>query len=218
MLTRALARRSAVISSPNLGVFAVTAAAFEPRRGHVIYSGVLAVTAVVTAVVSRPGPSVGLPGDLRGEHLKLADRPVRKVTWEAAATRSVPALPRPVPLPATGNLSSSRASRPERRVARGPSTGSGAPALPFSMRKPLQRARNRRRGTAPAVSREAVSEHIEIRLCVVAAETCLRRINARLPGIICRRLQITAVRRGLRVLDVPQFRHADPVIWHTVFP
>jgi hypothetical protein len=33
-------------------------------------------------------------------------------------------------------------------------------------------------------------------LCVLAAETCLRRRNGRLPGIICRRLQITAVRRG----------------------
>ena len=38
-----------VISSPNWGVFAVTAAAPGPRRGHVIYSGVLAVAAV-TAV------------------------------------------------------------------------------------------------------------------------------------------------------------------------
>jgi hypothetical protein len=29
-----------------------------------------------------------------------------------------------------------------------------------------------------------------------AAATCLRRRNTLLPGIICRRLQITAVRRG----------------------
>ena len=28
-------------------------------------------------------PSAGLPGDLRSEHLKLPDRPLRKVTWEA---------------------------------------------------------------------------------------------------------------------------------------
>jgi hypothetical protein len=48
-------------------------------------------------------------------------------------------------------------------------------------------------GTAPAVSREAVSERRESLVCVVAAETYLRRRNARLPGIICRRLQITAV-------------------------
>ena len=54
-----------IISSLNLGVFAVTAAAPGLRRGHVIYSGVLAVAAVVTAVVSGRGPSVSLSGDLR---------------------------------------------------------------------------------------------------------------------------------------------------------
>ena len=47
-------------------------------------------------------------------------------------------------------------------------------------------------GTAPAVSREAVSERMGSLVCVVAAETCLRRRNACLPGITCRRLQITA--------------------------
>jgi hypothetical protein len=42
----AAARRaiSAVISSPNLGVSAVTDAGLGSRRGHVIYSGVYAVT------------------------------------------------------------------------------------------------------------------------------------------------------------------------------
>src|SRR5579859_405379 len=43
-------------------------------------------------------------------------------------------------------------------------------------------------GTAPAVSRETVSVHVENLVHVVAAETCLRRRDARLPGIICRRL------------------------------
>jgi len=37
-----------------------------------------------------------------------------------------------------------------------------------------------------------------ILVCVVAAETCLRRKNGRLPGIICKRLQITADLRGER--------------------
>jgi hypothetical protein len=45
------ARRAAVISSPDLGVFAVTAAGPEPRRGHVICSGVFAVAAVTAADV-----------------------------------------------------------------------------------------------------------------------------------------------------------------------
>jgi hypothetical protein len=48
-------------------------------------------------------------------------------------------------------------------------------------------------------------------VCVVAAVTCLRRRNARLPGIICRRLKITAIRRvaeagPVRELDVPERR------------
>ena len=55
------ARRTAVISSPFSGVFAVNAAAPGRRRGHVIYSGVSAVAAVATAVVLRPGPSADLP-------------------------------------------------------------------------------------------------------------------------------------------------------------
>ena len=41
-----------VISSPFLGVFAVTAAGPGPRRGHVIYSGVLAAAAVTAVGVS----------------------------------------------------------------------------------------------------------------------------------------------------------------------
>ena len=47
----ASARVAAVISSPNLGVFAVTAAGPRLRRGHVIYSDVSAVAAVAAAVV-----------------------------------------------------------------------------------------------------------------------------------------------------------------------
>jgi hypothetical protein len=47
-----LAARTAVISSPNLGVFAVTAAGPGLRRGHVICSGVIAVAAVAAAGVS----------------------------------------------------------------------------------------------------------------------------------------------------------------------
>jgi hypothetical protein len=59
------ARGAAVISSPDLGVFAVTAAGPGSRRGHVICSGVLAVAAVAAAGISCPGPSAALPGDLR---------------------------------------------------------------------------------------------------------------------------------------------------------
>ena len=40
-----------VISSPNLGVFAVIAAGPGLRRGHVIYSGVSAVGAVAAVVI-----------------------------------------------------------------------------------------------------------------------------------------------------------------------
>ena len=47
----AAARVTAVISSPFLGAFAVTAAGPGLRRGHVIYSGVSAVAAVAAAVV-----------------------------------------------------------------------------------------------------------------------------------------------------------------------
>src|ERR1700704_2836597 len=66
----------------------------------------------------------------------------------------------------------------------------------FSLKKSLERTTDRRPGTAPAVSGEAVSVHLELLVCVVAAETCLRRRNPRLPGIIARRLQITAVLDG----------------------
>ena len=47
--------QSRSISSPNLGVFAVTAADPGPRLGHIIYSGVFAVAAVTAAgVISGP--------------------------------------------------------------------------------------------------------------------------------------------------------------------
>ena len=39
---------TAVISSPFLGVFAVIAGRSEPRRGHVIYSGVSAALEVMS--------------------------------------------------------------------------------------------------------------------------------------------------------------------------
>ena len=122
-------------------------------------------------------PSAGLPGDLRSEHLKLPDRPLRKVTWEAAATRQVPALPRPVPLPAATDPRSSRASRPERRAARGPSTGSGAPALPVQHEEIVTESNRPSGETCSARSRQALSVHTEA-LCalsrrrhVYAAET-----------------------------------------------
>src|SRR6516162_7957569 len=87
------------------------------------------------------------------------------------------------------------ASRPERRASRGPSTGSGAPALPVQHEEIVTESNRPSSENCGARSREAVSVHTESLVYVVAAETCLRRRNARLPGIICRRLQITAVRR-----------------------
>jgi hypothetical protein len=59
---------AAVISSPDLDVFAVTAAGPGLRRGHGIYSGVFAVVAVRAAVVSWCFPSLRLarPFGLRG--------------------------------------------------------------------------------------------------------------------------------------------------------
>src|SRR6516164_10393579 len=89
------------------------------------------------------------------------------------------------------------ASRPERRAARGPSTGSGAPALPVQHQEIVTESNEPSRGTVPAVSREAVSERMESLVGVVAAKTCLRRKNVRLPGITCGRLQITADMGGV---------------------
>jgi hypothetical protein len=95
-------------------------------------------------------------------------------------------------LPATADLRPPRASRPERRAARGPSTGSGAPGLHGQSEEIVTESSEPPPGIAVAVSRETVSVHLEHLVCVVAAETCLRRRNAHLPGITCRRLQITA--------------------------
>ena len=66
------ARSPAVISSPNWGVFAVTAAGPGLRRGHVIYSGVFAVAAVTAAAVPclvhslacPAGSAEGIPSSL----------------------------------------------------------------------------------------------------------------------------------------------------------
>src|SRR5215472_5963632 len=63
--TWASARVAAVISTPDLGVFAVSAAGSGLRRGHVIYSGVFAVAAVRGAVASCSCPSFGLLDDFR---------------------------------------------------------------------------------------------------------------------------------------------------------
>jgi hypothetical protein len=86
------------------------------------------------------------------------------------------------------------ASRPERRAARGSSTGSGAAAPHVQQEEIVTESNEPSSGTAPAVSRETLSVHVEGLVRVVAAETCLRRRNARLPGIIFRRLKITADR------------------------
>lgn len=80
---------------------------------------------------------------------------------------------------------------PARRAACGPSTGSGAAAAPFQhvgtgygkQQTVRDRGRSARRA-CPCASCELARD--------AAAATCLRRRNTRLPGIICRRLQITA--------------------------
>ena len=69
----------------------------------------------------------------------------------------------------------SEASRPERRAASGPSTGSGAAALPVQHQEVVTESNEPSRGTVPAGSWEAVSERMESLVGVVAAETCLRR-------------------------------------------
>src|SRR5215475_13296180 len=66
--------------------------------------------------------------------------------------------------------------RPEHRKRRA-STAPSASGIVTESNEPS-------RGTAPAVSREAVSERMESLVGIVAAETCLRRRNAHLPGII----------------------------------
>src|SRR6266568_4873307 len=68
------ARVPAVISSRDLGVFAVNAAGPGLRRGHVIYSGVLAVAAVAAVVVSWRWPSFGLLDGFGRERLEFADQ------------------------------------------------------------------------------------------------------------------------------------------------
>ena len=70
-------------------------------------------------------------------------------------------------------------------AARGPSTGSGARALPVQHQEIVTESNEPSRVTVPAVSREAVSERMESFVGVVAAETCPRRKNVRLPGITC---------------------------------
>ena len=84
------AQVAAVISSPILGVFAVTAAGPGLRRGHVIYSGVFAVAAVTAAGVpclvhslACPGEFCwGVPGSL------ISSRPVRGAAGHRMAVRS----------------------------------------------------------------------------------------------------------------------------------
>ena len=83
-------------------------------------------------------------------------------------------------------------SRPERRAARGPGTGSGAPALPVQHQEIVTKSNEPSRVTVTGRQREAVSERMESFVGVVAAETCPRRKNVRLPGITYGRLQITA--------------------------
>ena len=84
---------------------------------------------------------------------------------------------------------------PARRAAGGPSAGSGAAVTP------LQHT-----GTATE-SNEAGIRTRGWRLGWDApAETCLRRRNVRLPGIICRRLQITAVMSGSVSTNYPHSR------------
>jgi hypothetical protein len=74
---------TAVISSPDLGVFAVTAAAPGLRRGHIICSGVLAVAAVTAVGVSCPGPARWL---VRRVRLKAS-----RAHWSALRRRLIAA-------------------------------------------------------------------------------------------------------------------------------
>ena len=73
---------------------------------------------------------------------------------------------------------------PERRAVCGPSTGSGAAAVPF-----------RHTGTATGSNEAGVPTRGRRLARDATAVTCLRRRNVRPPGIICKRLKITAVRR-----------------------
>src|SRR5215468_8005418 len=90
------------------------------------------------------------------------------------------------------------ASRPERRAARGPSTGSGAAAPPVQHQEVVTESNEPSRGTVPAVSWEAVSERMESLVGVCRGGDMSTPRNVRLPGITCGRLQITAVLHGCR--------------------
>jgi hypothetical protein len=86
---------------------------------------------------------------------------------------------------------------PASRAARGPSTGSGAAAEPFQHTRTATKSNEARVGTrGPRLARDA------------PAATCLRRKKARLPGIICRRLEITADLRGDLGVSVLAVCHA----------
>jgi len=75
-----------------------------------------------------------------------------------------------VPLPAAADLSLPRASRPERRAARGPSTGSGAPALHVQHEEIVTESNEPWSETALASSGKPLSVHVGI-----PCMRCLRR-------------------------------------------
>jgi hypothetical protein len=104
------------------------------------------------------------------------------VTREPAGGWLVPTLPPPGTCACNHRAPGRRGQAdPARRAACGPSTGSGAAAEPFQYAETATKSNEARVGTrGPQLARDA------------PAATCLRRRNARLPGIIYRRLQITA--------------------------
>ena len=106
----------------------------------------------------------------------------RKVTRELSEGWLVPTLPPPGTCGCNHRAPGRQwQADPARRAARSPSTGSGAAAEPFQHPETATRSNEARVGTrGPQLARDA------------PAATCLRRKNARLPGIICGRLQITA--------------------------
>ena len=99
-------------------------------------------------------PSAGLPGDLRSEHLKLPDRPLRKVTWEARQRGRFRRYP--------GRYLCLHPRTPGHRGQAGRSAGPPAARAPeaarqhclFSIKKSLQRATDRHgRPAAPAAGK-----------------------------------------------------------------
>lgn len=211
-----------VISSPILGVFAVAAAGPEPRRGHVICSGVFAVAAVTAAGVLLPG-SPWLARRVRLRRPELTDQlPAGAGCCRAADASalepgevSVPGDRRGPDRPAPRRAGALRPAERRRGAGGRARHRAGTEAAGQRLGTVRRRDHHLQPGTASSAARSPAGRPSagpphRIRAppdrddaghapsLAVAAATCPRRRNTHLPGTIRRSLQITAVMRAWR--------------------